>query len=371
MLFILLWFALLIVFIGSYVFYYVYLRMQSKKAWNLRIDRQFAPPVTVLVPVHNEENLIQKKLANAECVSYPKNKLEIIVIDDGSTDQTIIKARDFAENHPHMSLRILSQNPRKGKAHALNMGLAHSKNEIVIVSDADAFWASNILEDSIPYLADPKVGAITGRQVPENIGQTWVAKAETNYLDFMSSWRLGESKVHSTIRFEGVFCAFKKEAFTEFDCKSGADDSGTALQVVQNNYRAIIVPEAAVPSAVQHVFADRIKAKTRRATQLTGLWFQCFKLLWTGHLKMPKRLAIPEIFLSLFAPFIFVALFVLAFLLFIIFPILLLLIVPLLFVILVVPHTRIVFVQGLTDQFILFYSIILNARKKKFLTWEK
>jgi len=324
----------------------------------------------VLVPAHNEEDIIQRKLENVEQVSYSREKLEVIVIDDGSTDQTVEKANDFAKNHPDFPLKVLTQNPRKGKAHALNKGLEASSNDIVVVSDADAFWPATILKDALPYLSDTTIGAITGRQIPENVGQTWVTKAEEGYLDFMFVWRLGESKIHSTIRFEGVFCAFKKNAFREFDCESGADDSGTALRVVQNSFRAILVPEASVPSKVQPMFRDRMRAKIRRATQLTGLWLQCFGLLLGRRLKMPKRLAVPEIFLSLFVPFIFVALVVVTLLLLVLYPIALIPFVAVLCVVFAIPKTRRYMAQGITDQLILFYSLILHARRKRFIMWE-
>ena len=370
LLIILVWFVLFAIFAGSYSAYFAYLKSNAHKKWHLKIDPQFTPSVTVLVPVHNEESVIYRKLENIDQVTYPKDKLEIVLIDDESTDQTLEKAHNFARDHPDLSLRILIQAPRKGKAHALNKGLEYSSNDIIIVSDADAFWPTNILRDALPYLSDSTVGAITGQQVPENIGQTWVTRAEESYLDFMHVWRLGESKIHSTIRFEGVFCAFKKSALEEFDCESGADDSGTALRVVQRGFRSILVPEARVPSEVQPLFGERIKVKTRRATQLAGLWLQCLRLLVRRRLKLPKRLAVPEIFLSLFVPFIFVALVVVTILLLIIYPIVLVSFVVVSCIVFLIPKARRSLVQGVVDQFILFYSVILCATNKRFIIWE-
>jgi cellulose synthase/poly-beta-1,6-N-acetylglucosamine synthase-like glycosyltransferase len=364
-----LWLAIFSVFAGSYASYFLYLRFQARKPWGLKIDSQFRPRVTILIPARNEEKTIQRKLENAAQVSYPREKIEVILIDDESTDQTLTKAQDFASKHPDLPLKILSQCPRKGKACALNKGLQASTNDVIIVSDADAFWSATILEKVLPYLSDPTVGALSGRQTPESQTQSWVTQAEKGYLDFMSTWRLGESKVHSTIRFEGVFCAFKKEAFKEFDSESGADDSGTALRVVQNRFRAILVPEASVPSEVSSVLKDRTSAKIRRATQLTGLWFQCLTLLLKGRLLLPKKIAVPEIFLSIFAPFVFVALIPLTIILFLLNPIMLIPFILILGGLSLIPRTRSLLAQGIMDQLTLFYSVILHARKKRFTSW--
>jgi len=183
--------------------------------------------------------------------------------------------------------------------------------------------------------------------------------------------RLGESKIHSTIRFEGVFCAFRRNAFKEFDVETGADDSGAALEVIQNGFRAILVPEIAVPSAVPETLVKRTKTKIRRATQLTGLWSRCLRLLLSRKLILPKRIALPEIFLSLFAPFVFVSLVIITPLLVITDPFVFVMVIATVSVLGLIPKTRGYLIQGILDQFVLFYSIILNAGKKRFVTWEK
>lgn len=371
MLILFLWLGLFAVFFGSYGTYFVYLRLRANGDWNLKKDMHFVPPITVLLPVHDEENCIKKKLDNILKATYSYGKMEIILIDDASTDRTLAEAEDFLQNHTDLDVTILKQNPRMGKAHALNKGLQVSSNDIIIVSDADALWPPDILDKAMPYLSDPRVGAITGHQVADGDGQSWAANVEKNYLGLMLVLRLGESKIHSTIRFEGVFCAFKRDAFNEFDVQTGADDSGTALEAIQNGFRAILVPEIAVRSAVPETLAKRTKTKIRRATQLTGLWSRCLSLLLNRKLILPKRIALPEIFLSLFAPFVFVSLVIVTPLLVISDPFFFVIVIATLFVLVLIPKTRRYLVQVILDQFVLFYSIILRAGKKRFIAWEK
>lgn len=365
-----LWLLFFAVFAGSYSIYFGYLKLYASKQWGLKTDAQFCPNITILVPAHNEEKVIKTKLKNLAEVFYPKDRMEIILIDDASTDQTLVKAYDFIKNHPELPVKVLKQNPRKGKASALNMGLEASSKDIVVMTDADSFWPPKILRKALPYMSDPKVGAITGHGMAANFGESWVTRTEESYLSLMKLIRLGESKIHSTIRFEGCFCVFKKNAFDKFDDESGADDSGTALRVVQNSFRAILVPEVYAFSDVPNKLWNRIKVKTRRAVHLNGLWFQCLKLLLKGHLMLPKRIAIPEIFIAIFNPIIFVGLSCVTLILIAFHPIALIPLIIGFCVVGLIPKVRNCLVQGILDQFILFYSIILCARKKKIVAWD-
>lgn len=362
---------LFVVFTGSYITYFAYLKLHADKPWRLKTDKQFCPPVTILIPAHNEERIIQKKLENLAEVLYSKEKMEIIVIDDASTDETLAKAYDFAESHPELSIKILKQHQRAGKAEALNKGLEASSNDIIVVTDADAFLPPEILRKALPYMYDPTIGAITGFGGAKNPSQSWVTRAENDYLGFMFLWRLGESKIHSTLRFEGGFCAFKKNAFDEFDSESGADDSGTALRVVQNKFRAILVPEARALAEIPYKLRDRTKAKIRRAVQLNGLWFQCLRLLFKGRLMLPKKIAVPEIFFFIFNPFIFVALTCVTFILVAYHPVALIPLILAFCAVSLIQKARNYLVEGISAQFILFYSIVLYANKKKFVIWNK
>lgn len=366
-----LWLTLFAIFAGSYVTFFSYLRSHSRKPWGLEIDPGFAPSISVLVPAHNEEKVILSKLENLKEVAYPKDKMEVIVIDDFSSDQTLSLARSFVESNPTLNVKVLHQETRQGKAKGLNKALNGCSHNLVVVTDADTCWPSDILGKALPYMSDPSIGAISGVMEAKNAAQSWVTNAEGNYMNFMSTWRLGESKIHSTIRFEGCFCVFRRQAFDEFDDKSGADDSGTALRIIQNKYRAILIPEARTKSEVAFTFRDRLRGKVRRAVHLAGLWVQCLSLLARRRLVMPKRIAVPEIILSLFMPFIFVALACLTFVVSIYYPIFFLALVISLAVATSIPIVRNYLVQAIFDQFILFYAVILNAKKKRFITWEK
>jgi cellulose synthase/poly-beta-1,6-N-acetylglucosamine synthase-like glycosyltransferase len=272
------------------------------------VDEKFEPEISILIPIHNEEANIESKLENVGNVLYSKEKIEIIVADDASDDNSVNKIKDFMERHPSLSIKLVRQDPRAGKSAALNRALQASTKPIVIVSDADTKWPPDILRKAMPYLAEPGVGAVTGRSVNVNVGESWVTRAEESYLQIANFVRLGESKIHSTIRFEGGFCAYKRNAFDHFDCETGSDDSGTALEVVFRGFRTILAPEIVFYTSFPTSFFAKFKVKVRRANQLISLWVKCLKLLFKGRLSLPKRIAIAEIALFIFNPIIFLIL---------------------------------------------------------------
>lgn len=298
----------LVIFSTTYLAYFLYLRRYVKKPWNVKVDASFEPEISILIPAHNEEENIEAKLENIKNVSYLKAKIEVIVADDGSIDSTVQNVQNFMLKYPDLNIKLVRQNPRAGKSAALNKALSICTKPIVVVSDADTRWPPDILRKAMPYLADPKIGAITGRGVNVNVGDSWVTRAEESYLQLANLLRLGESKIHSTIRFEGGFCAYKRTAFDLFDCETGSDDSGTALEVVSRGYRSIMVPEVVFYTSFPSSFVAKFKIKVRRANQLIGLWFKCLKLLLRRKLSLPKKIALPEIALFIFNPILFLIL---------------------------------------------------------------
>jgi len=366
-----LFFLLFALFVGVYGIYYVCVRMWAKKLWGLVIDENFQPKISILIPVHDEEGTIVDKLTNIRSMKYPVENIEIIVADDGSCDHTLQKVENFVKLNPELKIRIVGPNERVGKSVALNRALPFSINDIVIVSDADTQWPEDLLQKTLPYLVDSKVGAVTCGGVNRNMGETWVTKGEDTYLHLTNLIRLGESKLHSTVRFEGGFCAFKKKAFDEFDAETGSDDSGTALEVVQRGYRAIMVPDTVFYTTFPTVFTQKLKTKARRATQLMSLWVKCSKLLFKRQLLLPKKIAIPEMLLFIFSPMILIGLIVTAISVILLSPFSLFSLSILAIIGCLLVFARRAFVEIVIDNLVLFYALTSLLRGKRYTAWEK
>ena len=359
------------IFLGSYLTYFAYIWGNARRLWKLRIDRNFQPNITILVPVRNEKKTIESKLKNIKDVRYPKENIEVIVADDASEDETLEKVKCFLKNNPDLKLRVVKQNPRVGKSSALNKALDFATNEVVIVSDADTYWPSNILLEALPYLSDSTVGAVTGRGINRNTFQSWVTKCENIYLRLTSLLRLGESKIHSTIRFEGGFCAYKRNAFEKFDCETGSDDSGTALEVAQNGFRVIMVPEATFYTDFPTNLQNKMKIKVRRANQLISLWVKCLRLMVNGKLLIPKRIVVPELMLFIFDPIILLSLIVTTLVTVVLFPFSLFSIVVMFLFCGVMIFAGRVFIEVLLDNLILFYALVTFLLGRRYIVWGK
>lgn len=358
-------------FLGIYGTYYAYTAALAKRPWNLTIDGNFAPKVSILIPVHDEEKTIEAKLENIKSVVYPKEDLEIIVTDDASDDNTLQKVEDFSAHNRDLNVRVVRHNMRAGKSAALNNALPFSTNNIIIVSDADTQWPEDLLQKTLPYLADSMIGAVTCGGVNRNRGETWVTRSEETYLRYANLLRLGESKLHSTIRFEGGFCAYKKKAFEKFDCESGSDDSGTALEVVQQGYRAIMVPDTLFYTVFPASLLSKLKIKTRRATQLVSLWTKCASLLLRGRLLLPKRIALPEILLFIFGPIILLTLIATMTAAIFFSPFSLFSLGLLVAVFCFLLFARRIFIEILVDNLVLLYALMSLLLGRRYTVWEK
>jgi biofilm PGA synthesis N-glycosyltransferase PgaC len=285
----------------------------SKKSWPTKVDSNYKPKISILVPTYNESSIILLKLTNLIRLSYPKDLVEIIVVDSNSSDNTAQIVRQFSDELPQVKIRILVERDRKGKVHALNYALDQCECDVVIVSDADCFWPSDMLEKAIPFLADPLVGAISGPKILLNSNQTWVTRMEESYLKSANVLRLGESKEGSTVFFEGGFSAFKKEAFDRFDpYETGSDDCGTVISTIERNFKAMLVPEAEFYSSFPPSFRGKLSIKLRRANQLVRVFGKYLDLLIKGKAKSTKKTVVPNTFLYLFSPIGFVVFMILS-----------------------------------------------------------
>ncbi|MEM2506525.1 MAG: glycosyltransferase [Candidatus Aenigmatarchaeota archaeon] len=367
--FVFLFLFLALIYFGVPIIYYLYLKFKSLDPWQLKID-EFFPFVTIIIPTYNEEKTIFFKLLNLCKVDYPKEKVEIIIVDDGSTDATLQKALTFSYQHPEFNIKIISDGKRRGKVGALNLALKHSRYDIIIVSDADTFWSPDILKKALPFLLDPSVGAINGRQILLSPRKTLLIRTEENYLDFTYGIiKLGESKIHSTILFHGLFSAYKKEFLTSFNSEN--DDSGTALDIVQKGVRTIYVPEAKCYELPPITWRGKLITKFRRACQLVRIYIRVLKLLLTRQLLLPKRIAIPEIFIFLINPLIFPALiFVLGLILVTNLKLLFYLTVTFIFLLVFIPKFKLFFIEAIQDNCILLSALFSCILGKRFLMWE-
>ena len=364
---IILWLIFFILSFGAVGFIYISMRRAALRPWRIKIDESYKPKVSILVPTYNEVAGIRFKLENLNKLEYPDGLTQIIIVDSNSNDRTIDVVSDFIRQHPKVNIQVLVERERRGKSVALNFALKHCKGDVVIVSDADCFWPADILHKALPFLADPNVGAISGPKILLNPQQSWVTKTEEAYLRSMNLLKLGESKLSSTLLFEGGFSAYKKEVLGSFDpYNTGSDDCGTIIRMTEKGSRVLSIPEAAFFTTFPATWKGRMSIKIRRASQLVRVFATYVSLLVRKRVKSAKRVVIQNVFLYLFSPVVFILLLVTTVSLLLNFPYF-----AVLLLFLLIPKVGFNFIEVVQNYLLLFVGICLFALDKKFVLWGK
>jgi len=346
---------------------YLYTKQAISKPWRIKINKNYNPQISIIVPTYNEEQVITYKIRNLLKLRYPKDLMQIIFIDSNSSDSTTTKIKEFVEKNPDINVKLLIEDQRRGKSSALNSALKHCDGDIIIVSDVDCFWTPTILNDVIPYLADPSIGAISGPKKLLNSGDSQVTKNEDSYLKTINLMKLGESKNSSTLLFEGGFSAYKRAALDSFDpYGTGSDDCGTVVGILEKNLRAIMVPEAKFFTVFPETWNEKLKIKIRRANQLIKVFKIYFSLLVKGKIKNAKGIIIKNIVIYLLSPFMF--------LFFVAFTIYLMLKMPptvLLLLLFLIPKVRNYLIESVINYLVMLYSFMLYIFRKNFVSWKQ
>lgn len=347
-------------------FYFVSMIIRARKPWGLKIDENYSPELSIIIPTHNESGIIKFKLLNLSRLDYPKSLLQFIVVDSNSDDETLRIAEDFAKEHSNLDFQLLTL-AEKGKSAALNFALEHAKGEIVLISDADCFYPRDIIQKSMPYLSNPAIGAISGPKIILNGHSSKTATAEMGYLEAMNLLKLGESKSGFTPLFEGGFSAYKKGLVKVFDpYQTGSDDCGTIIKLAENSQSAILVPEAAFFTTFPETRKERLSIKIRRSNQLVRVFSTYLSLLSHKRVKVTKWVILPNIMMYLFSPVFFILFLPMTAITFVKYPYLVLSL-----IILLVPKIGRLLIELVQGYLVLFVSLFSVASKKSFLTWNK
>ena len=174
----------------------------------VKLKNEAFPPITILIPAYNEESSIKETFRGIRQQDYP-NKMEVIVIDDGSTDGTI---REL-ERINYKSLRLVNA-PHGGKAHALNRGLRESTNEIIVTFDADTFLHKHAIKRIVArILSNPDYAAVAGHVLVKNERMSRLARIQAwDYMLGISAVKRQQGLFNGILVAQGALSTFRKKA---------------------------------------------------------------------------------------------------------------------------------------------------------------
>ena len=243
--------------------------------------KKFEPYVSVVIPTHNEESIISKRIENLLISSYPLEKLEIIFVDD-SNDSTPVIIEDYSKRFP--CIRLIRFSERMGYSPSLIAGCEAAKGEIVVLAEASSFLEADTIERLISNFRDPSIGTVSGKDVLLNLNED-IGQSEGMYLKILDFVRKAESNMDSTIYMKGEAAAVRKDLIRdlkELDGCPGTADTAIALFVRSKGYRFIFDPQAKFHEYAPSTRSGRVHQKVIRGANL-------IKVLWRFRGMFLKR----------------------------------------------------------------------------------
>ncbi|HEV2706424.1 MAG TPA: glycosyltransferase family 2 protein [Pyrinomonadaceae bacterium] len=228
----------------------------------------WTPSVSVVITAYNEERDLAAKLENTLALDYPKDKLEIIVASDCSSDRTDEIARAYAAR----GVRLHRQQERLGKTAAQNAAVEQARGEIILFSDATTLYEPDVLRVMMPSFADETVGCVAGRLIYVDPAATSVGKGARSYWGYESFLKRHESRVCSLIGASGCLYAVRRAAYVPL-YNEACSDFIIATKMVEQNLRAVYEPDAVCTEETNRRADKELKMRVRVITQtFTDLW---------------------------------------------------------------------------------------------------
>ncbi len=202
--------------------------------------------VSILIPAYNEEDNIGKTIEHACESNYPKNKLEVIVINDGSKDDTLEVARKFLKKYKN--LKIINKK-NTGKADSLNIGVKEARGELIAVVDSDSFPEKDSIKKLTGYFSDLKMGAVTSFVTIRNKSVNFLTKTQAlEYIIFAWTKKLLDY-IDSVFVTNGPLSMYRKSIVKEvggFDKNTVTEDIELTWNILNHGYKTSMCLDAKV-----------------------------------------------------------------------------------------------------------------------------
>lgn len=233
----------------------------------------YEPKVSFVIPCKNEEAAIGKTIQKCFTADYPKDKLEVIVINDGSTDETLKVLREMQKQYPN--LVVVNWETNRGKRHGMAEGFKMATGEIVVQLDSDSYIAPETFRELIKPFQNPEIGAVCAHADPENANHNWLTKMQAAY--YFMSFRIlkaAESTFTTVFCCSGCSSAYRRsivlpildqwlnEKFLGLLVTWG-DDRALTNWVIKQNYKTIYTDEVQAYTICPNNFKQFLKQQVR------------------------------------------------------------------------------------------------------------
>lgn len=201
------------------------------------LSKHSLPLIEIVVPIHNEQVFLEKKLTNLQTLVYPADKLLISIYNDGSNDQSIQSIKKFLKHSSNQSLdiRIIEEPTNKGKVYQINKALQLAKGEILLFSDASALLSETCLEKIAQHFQNQKVGIVCGTYKFD----TALGSAEEQYWHYQTRIKEIEATFGSPIGCHGSGYAVRRSLAEPILPNTINDDFMLPMQIIAKGYQGI------------------------------------------------------------------------------------------------------------------------------------
>ena len=223
----------------------------------------FTPPISVVVPAYNEEKLIRQTLLSLLSLDYPE--YEVIIVDDGSQDNTARIVERVLGKHGNATLRLVTK-PNGGKASALNAGIQVAKYDFVLCADGDSNLAPETLRMAVRHMEDPKIGAVAGNVKVLNRNTWWTTFQALEYVEGLNLTRTAQSFFRLVNIVPGPVGLFRKTTIEKvgwYSSDTFAEDCDITLKMLRQGWQVVYEPMAISWTEAPNTISSLMKQRYR------------------------------------------------------------------------------------------------------------
>lgn len=221
------------------------------------------PPVTIIVPVYNEAEVIQGALRSLLALDYPE--YDILVVDDGSTDDTYEIVSHMQGRYARTTLRAVSK-ANGGKASALNAGIALARTPYVLCMDGDSRLAADSLRHAMVHFADPRVAAVAGNVKVVNRNNAWTRLQALEYIEGLNMPRRAQGFLRVVNIIPGPIGVFRRDVLASvggYETDTFAEDADITLKIITAGWHIVYEERTIAYTEAPETFLDLIKQRYR------------------------------------------------------------------------------------------------------------
>jgi len=280
-----LFFTTIIILRYMFLLFFSILKLIFKSSRNIDLKKiSTNRKITIIVPAYNEEVVIETSIKSLLEQTYPN--LEILIVDDGSNDQTYIKAKKYEFDNGNRSLKVLTK-PNAGKAKAINHGILNSNGSLIMVVDADSKLDKNAALLMSRYFDDEETAAVAGSVYVSNQNNIWTKLQALEYIEGLNMVRNGQAFLKLVNIIPGPIGMFRKKSLYDvglYDSDTFAEDCDVTLKLIAKGYKIDFEPEAVAYTEAPENLLDLIKQRYRWTRGILQAIKKHKSLLW--HFKI-------------------------------------------------------------------------------------